>query len=120
MDKRKRTRVEFSIKVEIARPGGEFKYMDLRDLSMRGLYAYTRKPFNIGEDCDIRISLIESNDEAVIGLKGVVVRRDDEGMGVQFTEIDADGFQHLKNIIYYNTGDPEKIDRELALPSFKP
>lgn len=120
MDKRKRTRVDFSIKVEIARTGDEFKYMDLRDLSMRGLYAYTRKPFNIGEDCDIRIGLLDGNDEAVIVLKGVVVRTDDKGMGIQFTEIDADGFQHLRNIMYYNTGDPEKIDKELALPSFKP
>ncbi|MDO9462489.1 MAG: PilZ domain-containing protein [Deltaproteobacteria bacterium] len=120
MEKRKRTRVDFSIKVEVARPGGEFKCMDLRDLSMRGLYAYTRKPFNIGEDCDIRIGLLDGNDEAVIVSKGVVVRTDGKGMGIQITEIDADGFQHLRNIMYYNTGDPEKIDKELALPSFKP
>ncbi len=120
MEQRKRTRVNFSIKVEAARSGDEFRYMDLRDLSLRGLYAYTQKPFTIGEDCEVRISLLEGNDEAGIVLKGVVVRTDDQGMGIQFTEIDADGFQHLRNIMYYNTGDPEKIDKELALPAFEP
>ncbi len=114
MEKRKRTRVSFSIKAEVARPSDGYRRMNLKDISLRGLYVYTKKPFNNGQTCNIRISLLKRNNQAVINLKGVVVRTDDEGMSIQFAETDADSFHHLKNIIYYNTGEPEKIDRELT------
>lgn len=117
---RQRTRVDFSVKVEIARTGKEFKPMDSRDVSLRGLYVFTENPYELGDACDIRIKLLTAEDEGNIAVKGRVVRIDNEGMGIQFTEIDADGFYHLKNILYYRTGNPDKIDEEMAgISAFK-
>ena len=46
-------------------------------------------------------------------MRGEVVRVDPGGLALHFTEIDADSFYHLKNIIYYNSKDPDLIDLEL-------
>jgi hypothetical protein len=32
---------------------------------------------------------------------------------LHFVEIDLDSFYHLKNIIYYNSSDPDTIEQEL-------
>ncbi len=114
---RQRTRVSFSVQVEIARTGGEFRPMRSRDVSLRGLYAYTDEAFDLGEACDVRIKLLKDDDAGTITVKGVVVRSDRDGVGIQFTEINADGFYHLKNILYYSTGDPDKIDQEVVFSS---
>lgn len=119
-DMRHRTRVDFSIKVAASREGEELKPFYSKDLSLRGLYIHTDQPFALGERCHLKIKLLERTDQGDIDVRGVVVRADDKGMGVQFTDIDPDSFRHLKNILYYTTGDPEKIDKEISsTPAFK-
>jgi hypothetical protein len=46
-------------------------------------------------------------------ITALVARADGERMAVQFQEMDLDSIFHLKNILYYNSGDPDRIDREL-------
>ena len=40
------------------------------------------------------------------------MRVEESGIGVNITEINVDSFIHLKNIIQYNSGDPEKTVEE--------
>ena len=47
-------------------------------------------------------------------MKGEVVRVEPDGLALHFSEIDFDSFYHLKNIIYYNSEDPDQVDLELT------
>ena len=40
-------------------------------------------------------------------LKGVVVRHADHGFAINFTEVGIEELEHLKNIVKYNTSNPE-------------
>ncbi|MBW2163407.1 MAG: PilZ domain-containing protein [Deltaproteobacteria bacterium] len=52
-----------------------------------------------------------------ISLKGIYCYSDIKfsvGTPIKFEEMDLDSFLFLKNILSYNTGDPEKIEKELT------
>ena len=42
-------------------------------------------------------------------MTGEVIRKTEEGIGIRFEEIDIDSFFHLKNIVYYNTDNPDLV-----------
>ena len=50
----------------------------------------------------------------------MVVRADETGIGVRFLEMDPASFVHLKNLLYFNTGNPEAIDAEIIHYPFDP
>ncbi len=45
-------------------------------------------------------------------MKGEVVRVEEDCIALYFFEIDLDSFFHLRNIVYYNTEDADKIENE--------
>ncbi|MBW1671991.1 MAG: PilZ domain-containing protein, partial [Deltaproteobacteria bacterium] len=83
-------------------------------ISLKGIYCYSDIKFSVGTTCEVELHLTDSGSKLVLFLKGLVIRTDEEGMGIKFTEMDLDSFFLLKNILNYNTGDPEQIDQELT------
>ncbi|MBW2350896.1 MAG: PilZ domain-containing protein [Deltaproteobacteria bacterium] len=92
----------------------EIRCDQTRDISLKGIYCYSDIKFSVGTICEVELHLTDNGSKLVLFLKGLVVRTDEEGMGIKFTEMDLDSFLLLKNILNYNTGDPEQIDRELT------
>ena len=84
-----------------------------KDLSLRGVYVKTQERLEVGTPCRLEIELTGSTSRLILAIKARVVRVDQEGMAFLFDEIDLDSFFHLKNILYYNSGDPDRIDREI-------
>ena len=84
-----------------------------RDLSLKGIYCETPIHWPPGTKAKITLRLTGTSSELSIRMKGHVVRSDEGGMALLFDETDLESLYHLKNILYYNTGDPERIDREL-------
>lgn len=70
--------------------------------------------FSIGDNLDILIQLTTINTSHSIDIKGIVKRMEQTGIAIQFTDIDLDSFVSLKNLVIYNDGDSDKIDREFA------
>jgi len=92
----------------------EIRCDQTRDISLKGIYCYSDIKFSVGTPCEMELHLTDTGSKVVLFLKGRVVRTDAEGMGIKFEEMDLDSFFLLKNILNYNTGDPEQIDRELT------
>ena len=92
----------------------EIRCDQTRDISLKGLYCYSDTKFSAETPCELELHLTGTSSKLVLFFKGQVVRADEKGMGIRFEEIDLDSFFLLKNILNYNTGDPEQIDRELT------
>jgi hypothetical protein len=92
----------------------EIRCDQTRDISLKGIYCYSDIKLSAGTPCEVELYLTDTSSKLVLFLKGRVVRTDEEGMGIKFEEMDLDSFFLLKNILNYNTGDPEQIDRELT------
>ena len=68
----------------------------------------------IGEQCDVSLHLVGASSDLGLKMKGEVVRIEPNGLALHFYETDLDSFYHLKNILYYNSDNPDKLDEEFS------
>jgi hypothetical protein len=85
-----------------------------RDISLKGLYCVTDSVLEKGTKCDIELHLSGASSDIFIHMEAEVARIGNDGMGLKFTSIDIDSFYHLKNILYYNSGMPDEIKKEIT------
>lgn len=116
-ERRKNTRVEFKTTATVRFDEEVYEQLAIRDLSTRGIFVLGCTDKKKGQTCVVDLLLSGASSELKLSMKGVVVRTDVEGVGIRLTEIDIDSFFHLKNIIYYNADDPDKLmEDELVAP----
>lgn len=116
-ERRRNTRVFFNASACVSPAGREessVRSEETRDLSLRGIYIITSSPLPPETECRVDLQLSGTSSDLKIRMNGKVVRVDDEGMGIMFEIMDIDALIHLKNILYYNSGDPDRIDSEIA------
>ena len=113
-DRREFTRVHVQMDVEVAIGEAQTVQGRMHDLSMKGLYLSCDTPLPVGAGCCTAILL--GNDEAPTRIEadGVVVRAEDRGMAIQFTEIlGLDSFDHLRNLVKSNAAaHTEQVEAE--------
>lgn len=111
MEKRKFSRIPFQIKAEMDAEGQKFEG-EVDNFSLKGMFVKTEHTLENGTSVFSTVKLTGTNSSLIIQLKGRVVRTTPEGIGIFFEEMDLDSFIHLKNIIDYNTADPDKVKDE--------
>ena len=47
-----------------------------------------------------------------ISVKGRVQRVTEDGMGLLFTEVGLEAYEHLHNLVLLNTHEPDKVEQE--------
>lgn len=107
-EKRKHNRVGFETKTSIVfeADGKEVNFKgNSRDLSMKGMLIDSETMFSPGSKCSIKIYLTGGIDKIELQMKGTIIRSADNGIGITFDSMDLDTYSHLKNIVYYNSGD---------------
>jgi len=119
-NRRRRTRVPFHAQVRFIIQGKALVSSDSRDLSLTGVYFLTDLRPEEGATGEVEITLGLGNHPLTLRFTGVAARADEHGIGVRFVEMDPASFVHLKNLLYYNTGDPEAIDAEIIHYPFDP
>jgi hypothetical protein len=113
-ERRKNIRVPFRASVfirPVAQDNEPIVCYETRDLSLKGLYFLSERTLPRGTRCEVELRL--SKPDISICAAGEVVRSDENGIGISFSEMDIDSFSYLRNLLYYNTGDTERIDREI-------
>ena len=107
-EKRRHFRVGFSTAIEILlqADGKEVKLPgNSMDLSLKGMFVSAEEKFVPGTKCVVHVYLTGGIDKIELQMKGTVARMSDNGMGLIFDSMDVDTYSHLKNIVYYNSGD---------------
>jgi hypothetical protein len=112
-ERRRSTRVLFRTTASLV--FGDKSYLNhaTADLSVKGVFVLGIEGYHPGDKCDVELRLSGVSDELVLSMQGEVVRVQKEGIAVKFCEIDLDSFYHLKNIVYYNSENPDELTGEL-------
>ncbi len=116
MDKRRFQRINFKADVSFVRLAygieGQGK---IRDLALGGIFLENPTQYpELNEILEITLSLENYGQEMKVLLKGEVVRVEEgKGIAIKFLEIDPQSFNHLKNILYFNSPDPDKVWKEI-------
>ncbi len=109
-DRRHNTRVAFHATVDLDFAGRKFSGCETENLSTKGVLVLGITDRALGDSCDIALHLSGTSHDISLTMLGEVVRLEDNGIGIRFTEIDLDSYTHLRNIIYYNSADPDSLE----------
>lgn len=109
-ERRKNTRVEFHTSVDVSFPDASYQACPTENLSTKGVFVDNIPGRALGDSCDIILRLEGSEPPLQLTMSGEVVRLEKNGVGIHFQETDLDSFSHLRQIVYYNSEDPDTID----------
>ena len=86
-----------------------------QDLSMNGVYVVCDDALPVGAECSISIRLSENEGGPAITATGKAIRtgNDPSGFAMEFTEIDLESYEHLRQLVMLNSQDPDKVEKEL-------
>jgi len=114
MPTEKRTRTRVPVKFEtIVSTGGQDIATQSWDISLTGMKCAGNPAFRHNSPCTISLSL---SPEIVIKIEAVISRIDEDAVALSFSGLDEESFYHLKNLLQYNTRQPEIIEDELETP----
>ena len=111
-DQREFSRIDTKITVKLQAKGRKVVSADTHDVSMKGLFVTGKTDWPMGTECDIHLILKGLNPPVDIKVKGRVQRIAEEGMGLLFTEIGLEAYEHLRSLILLNIDDPEQAEEE--------
>ena len=109
-ERRKNTRVSFEAVIDFSCGEKIFKRCATENLSTKGVLIIGVTGVQPQDKCHLALHL-SSGSDITLTMEGVVQRVTDTCVGIQFTEIDLDSFAHLRNIIYYNSENPDIINK---------
>ncbi len=113
-NRREYSRVPFKATISMRFPEHHYERHETYDLSLKGVSVAGVSGHRIGEQCDVELYLTGSTSNVHLSMKGEVVRVKKDGMALRFFAIDLDSFFHLKNIIAYNLGNPDRVEKEFS------
>lgn len=113
-EKRRFTRVAFGVKADMTVEDVLYRAEGIDNLSLGGCRLPIRSSLTPGHRCSLRIFLTGTNNGMNLSIEGEIMRVDPEGVALRFTHIDPDSLFHLKEIIRYNSSDPDSIEREIS------
>lgn len=109
-ERRQRIRVEFETRIKLTVGDREYHAEgSSRDLSLNGVFIRTDAEVETGSRCRLSIYLSGMVEETALEIEGAVVRVEENGLAVSFESMDLASFTHLKNIVRYNTSDPDHV-----------
>ncbi len=113
-DRRRNTRVGFETTADLQFVDREYKRCKTQDLSIKGVLVSDVPDRMVGETCRMQLLLAGATSELSLRMEAEVVRVEGADVALHFKEIDLDSFYHLKNIVYYNTSDPDVLEAEFV------
>ena len=112
-NKREFTRVPIEVRVQVVAEDGVTTEGIARDLSMKGLRLKTSRLLLVDTRCQVKLLLEGGGPVIEVNVRGVVVRVDPDGAALDFTAVEADSFEHLRNLVLYNTSNIGQVQKEL-------
>lgn len=110
--RREASRSGVHTEAELATPEGKRLAGVIKDVSIRGVFVQCGEKPAVGSVCSILFFLGGRESGQSFAAKGRVVRVSDDGAALEFLEVTDEGLHHLRNLILYNSPDPDQAQRE--------
>ncbi len=112
---RKHTRILLEIEAQIRFPDGKTFNGATKNISFGGCYFNCNELVGQRKKGSCLVELIPHADASgiAISIKSTILRLDGDGAGIKFHSIDIHDYHHFRNIMTYNSPDPNAIMDEL-------
>jgi hypothetical protein len=109
------SRVPINVWVEVRTKDVVIKTHKTHDLSMVGIsLLHEGKTLPVGSLCDISVFLEGVDPPIHIDMQGKVERLTDKDLAIRFLEVELESYEHLKNLVRYNSQNIDEIDKEIG------
>ena len=113
-DNREFTRVDIHILATLKTRDKQTVSAGTHDISMKGMFVRSKTKWTLGTECEVQLTLEGQNPPVNLEVKGRVQRVTQEGMAILFTEVGLEAYEHLHNLVLFNTDDLEKTEQEFS------
>lgn len=109
-NRRSKIRVGFQsrIVIEVADPAIKLDG-DSKDLSLKGIFVETAEDVPLRARCRVQVFLSGTVSPVALNMEGVVTRKERTGIAIVFDSMDIDSYAELRNIVRYNTENPDDV-----------
>jgi len=111
MIKRMLSRVAFEVTARVLHEGTEHP-CEVGNISLSGIYFLKGPDLPMEAAVTVCLELSSQHSEMEVTVPGTVIRKDTGGFAVKLGELELDAFIFLRNIMIYNSGNAEVIDKE--------
>jgi hypothetical protein len=109
------TRVPINVGVEVRADSTVIKTHKTHDLSMAGIsLQHEGKALPVGTLCDVSVFLEGVDPPIHVDMKGQVERSTEKDLGIKFTEVKFESYEHLQNLVRYNSQNIDAVDKEIG------
>jgi hypothetical protein len=84
-----------------------------RDVSLNGMFVNSDRMLPVGHDCHVTLVLEGGVGKFHVATDGRVVRVDEDGIAIEFSEVEIEGADHLRKLLLCNADEPERVREEL-------
>jgi hypothetical protein len=105
-NKRKETRVIFTRTITLFAQEQAHGQYRARNLSLGGLFLEGNIDIPVGADCRLELHEINRHSSLNLNFYGKILRQENDGVGVQFTDMENDSFMFLQTLVLYSSHDP--------------
>jgi hypothetical protein len=105
------SRVDFEVVATITH-NGVTAPCEVRNLSLSGIYFEKGPDLPMDAKVKVRLELSSENSEMGVDVNGTVARKEGAGFAVKLHDLELDSFIFLRNIMVYNSGNSDLIDKE--------
>jgi hypothetical protein len=105
-EKRQQARVIFTRSVKVyteAKLQGQYPS---KNLSLGGLFIVGDVTLPVGADCRLELHETGRRSSLILTFNGKILRRENEGVAVKFTDMAEDSFMFLQTMVLYSSDDP--------------
>ncbi len=113
-NRREFTRVMLDLEAELELNSKTSVVGRTKDISLKGLFLRCAERPALGAPCSAVLHFAGRGSDHKVRAAGRVARTEPTGVGIEFLSVEAEGYEHLKNLIYYNTPDPAAAQAEFA------
>jgi hypothetical protein len=115
-DRRQWTRVPTALEARVESAGSVIRGR-VRDLSLTGVYVLCAPRFPEGVPCRVTLVLMGAEPPLTVELAGRVAHAEDDGMGIELTEMPVTSVDHVRNLIVDHSQDPDRVEEDLPRSS---
>lgn len=94
-------------------PEGEEMVWEVESLSVRGGHAVTDERLAVGTSLALRLTNDLSPEALFIPVDAVVRNHDATGMGLEFTSMPLESYEHLQRLVELYANDPDQVMKEI-------
>ena len=110
------TRVTTRFSVEIEAEERTIESGRTQDLSMNGVFVVCEETLPLESNCRVTLRLGDPGSGIKIAAAGKVKRHGTEppGFALQFSELDVESYEHLRQMVLLNSQDPDQVEQEIS------